>query len=193
MHLRPLTPAELALIDGTRDAYRAMWAKYNTLPACPFDGGRGDVDALDFIDYEGLCHPEGAPGAAVMWGRVLVATGALHWAVGDEMQLVLTIDEGSPRTLIHPYARLAELDHSNYPHYGKHEWAMEEAVLRLLGQGFSDEIDARLAALLSPDEDCFLDRALPLIRRLLTEKGQRREERLRAARVELERRRRPGK
>jgi hypothetical protein len=189
MHLRPLTPAEASSIENTRAAYRAMWAKLKTLPPCAFVGGREDLDALDFIDYEGLDHPEGLQGAAIIWGGVIAATGALRWAVGDESHFVLTIDEGWPRTVVCPYSRVAELAHSQNPQYGKYEWAMEEAVLRLLDQGFSDEIEARLTALLSSDADGFLDRARPLIDRLLTDKQRRHEAKQREIRDELARRR----
>src|SRR5829696_3174810 len=89
MHIRPPTSAELQSIENTRRAYRTMWAKLIDVPQRAFDGGREDIDALDFIDYETGQHPKGLAGAAVIWGGVLAATGALSWAIGDEQHFVL--------------------------------------------------------------------------------------------------------
>jgi hypothetical protein len=136
------------------------------VPERRFDGGREDIDALDFIDYEAGEHPEGLAGAAVIWGGVLVATGALEWAVGDEQHFVLFTDVGYPRALIFPYARVAELNHSSGPQHGKYEWLLEEAVLRLSYLGFDQEVEEKLRALLDVEADGFFDFARRGIERL---------------------------
>jgi hypothetical protein len=171
MHLRPPTSAELASIERTRAAYRAFWAAFETLPPRRFDGCREDIDALDFIDYElGGDHPMGLEGAAVVWAGVLVAAGALEWAIGDERHFVLVAGSGLPRAMIWPYARVAELDRSSVPQFGKYDWLLEEAVLRLWGLGLpaSAEAEERLFALLRNSES-FLHCARRGIPKLLKE------------------------
>jgi hypothetical protein len=159
MHIRPPTPAELESIEATRRAYRAMWSKLKNVPVRLFNGGREDIDSLDFIDYEAGHHPEGLAGAAVIWGGVLAATGGLSWAIGDEQHFVLIAGWDYPRALIFPYARVAELNHSSVVQYGKYEWLLEEAVLRLMRVGFDGAIEEKLKALLDAEVDGFLDHA----------------------------------
>jgi hypothetical protein len=156
MNIRPPTSSELESIEATRRAYRAMWGKLKNVPERAFDGSRADIDALDFIDYESGDHPEGLAGAAVIWGGVLVGTGVLSWAVGDEQHFVL-VGDPAERALIFPYARVAEINHSWGPQYGKYEWLLEEVVLRLTGLGFGAEHEAKLRAVLDVDEDGFFD------------------------------------
>lgn len=168
MHIRPPIPTELESIEATRRAYRAMWPKLKNVPERRFDGGRDDIDALDFIDYEAGHHPEGLAGAAVIWGGVLASTGVLSWAIGDEQHWVLVGDPDYPRALIFPYARVAEINHSSGPQFGKYEWLLEEAVLRLAYLGFGDEEEAKLRALLVIESEGFFDFAKRGIARLDT-------------------------
>jgi hypothetical protein len=166
MHIRPPKPTELESIEATRRAYRSMWAKLKNVPHRTFDGSREDIDALDFIDYEAGHHPEGLAGAAVMWGGVLAATGVLSWAIGDEQHFVLLGDPNYPKALVYPYARIAEINHSSVPQFGKYEWLLEEAVLRLTCLGFSELEEAKLRALLDVEPDGFFDFAKRGIDRL---------------------------
>lgn len=161
--IRPATASELEVIESTRLAYRQMWATLREVPHRAFDGGREDINALDFIDYEAGHHPHGLAGAALIWGGVLASTGALQWAVGDNQHLVLVSSEVYPRAMIVPYARVAEIDHSSSPQYGKYDWLLEETVLRLYGLDFPPETHEKLKALLSPDAEGFLSHALGAI------------------------------
>jgi hypothetical protein len=166
MHIRQPTSAELESIEATRRAYRAMWAKLKNVPERRFDGGREDIAALDFIDYEAGDHPEGLAGAAVIWGGVLASTGVLSWAIGDEQHWVLIRDPDYPRALIFPYARVAELNHSSCPQFGKYNWLLEEAVLRLSYVGLGEDEESKLRALLDVESEGFLDFAARGIARL---------------------------
>jgi hypothetical protein len=168
MHIRPPIPTELASIEATRRAYRAMGAKLKNVPERRFDGSREDIDALDFIDYEAGHHPEDLAGAAVIWGGVLASTGVLSWAIGDEQHWVLVGDPDWPRALIFPYARVAEINHSSGPQFGKYEWLLEEAVLRLACSGVGEEEEAKLRALLDIEPEGFFDFAKRGIARLET-------------------------
>lgn len=154
MHIRPSTSAELDWIEATRRAYRAMWGKLKSVRRCGFEGGREDIEALDFIDYEAGSHPEGLAGAAVIWGGVLAATGVVSWAIGDEQHFVLVSDSECPRALVFPYARVAEIHCSSWPQFGKYEWLLEEAVLRLCAQGL--DVERKLRDLLRDRSDGFV-------------------------------------
>lgn len=166
MHIRLPTPLELESIESTRCAYRAMWAELKNVPERRFDGCRQDINALDFIDYEAGHHPEGLAGTAVIWGGVFAKTGLLSWAIGDEQHWVLVGDIDWPRALIFPYARVAEINHSAGPQFGKYEWLLEETILRLISLGVGEEEAAKLRALLVAESESFLDFAKGAIARL---------------------------
>jgi hypothetical protein len=147
-----------------------MWAKLRNVPRRNFDGSRDDINALDFIDYEADSHPEGLPGAAIIWGGVLAATGALSWAIGDEQHFVLVAASDYLSALIFPYARVAEIRHSSVPQFGKYEWLLEEAVLRLCNSGFDVDIEQKLRSLLDLNEGGFISNAKRGIESLLQDK-----------------------
>jgi hypothetical protein len=149
-----------------------MWAKLTNVPERRFDGSREDIDALDFIDYEAGSHPEGLPGAAVIWGGVLASTGVLSWAIADEQHWVLIGDSDWEKALIFPYARVAEINHSSGPEPGmKYEWLLEEAALRLTCLVGEEEV-AKLRALLNIESDGFFDYAKRGMARLDTRGGE---------------------
>lgn len=137
-----------------------MWSKLTDVPPRAFDGSPDDIAALDFIDYEAGHHPEGLAGAAVIWAGVLVATGALTWAIGDEQHWVLMADQVLPRALIFPYARIAELNQTIYPQYRKYQWLMDEAVMRLwMGGGFDDYTELKLLSQIDKHSQGYFDSA----------------------------------
>lgn len=163
MYIRPPTSTEFESIETTREAYRKMWSKITNVPERRFDGSREDIDALDFIEYEAGHHPEGHAGAAIIWGGVLVSTGVVSWAIGNDQHWVLVGDPDYPKVLILPYARLTEISHTVT--FGKWKRLLDEAVFRLTSIGFSDEQEARLHALLKLESQ-FLNFAKRSIARL---------------------------
>lgn len=153
-------------MEATRRAYRAMWAKLKNVPERRFDESREDIDSLDFIDYEAGHHPEGLAGAAIIWGGVLASTGVLSWAIGDEQHWVLVGDPDYPRALIFPYVRVAEINQSSGPQFGKYKWLLEEVVLQLACSGVGEEEEAKLQALFDIEPEGFFDFANRGIARL---------------------------
>jgi len=162
MHLRPPTPSELEGIERTRQAYRAMWAELVNVPERRFEGDPEDIDTLNFIDYEAGDHPEGASGAAIIFGGVLVKTGLFEWAIGDETHLVLVTTTDYPRVMIYPYARMAEVEHSSWPAPGnaqRFDWLLEEVALRLWVGGICDDRLGPLLALVGRNETLYWNSA----------------------------------
>lgn len=137
-----------------------MWGKLQNVPSRAFEGGREDIDTLDFIDYEAGFHPEGDAGAAVIWGGVIVATGLLSWAVGDEKHFVLAnlIEPDFDRVMIIPYTRIAEVRPSFPRGNEMFNWLLEEAVLRLCMLNLDGTDSKKLLALLHPDNCSFRNR-----------------------------------
>lgn len=152
VQLRPPTSEELQSIEQSRRAYRALWANLKNVPHRAFDGSREDIDALDFIDYEGADHPEGLAGAARIWAGVFVNSGGLQWAVDGASELFVVDHVDAPRAAIHVRARLAEIRYS-LPQYGKHYWAFEEAVLHLCSLPVASGIQQKLRSLLDTESD----------------------------------------
>jgi hypothetical protein len=170
MQLRSPTSAELETVERTRQAYRAMWAQLRNVPERAFDGGREDIDALGFIDYEAGEHPEGTSGAAIIWGGVLVKTGVFKWAVADgNLVLVTTFDY--PRVMIFPYARLAEIENSSWPspNNGRFNWLLEEVVLRLCVGGINGERLRPVLALINHAQTLYWDAAKMALDALTTD------------------------
>jgi hypothetical protein len=160
MQLRPLTPTETDRIEQTRSAYRAMWTALRHVPERNFDGGRDDLDALSFIDYEAGHHPEGAFGAAIIFGGVLVKTGVFAWAMADETWLALVTTQEYPRVTILPHARLAEIEGSSWPataNAQRFDWMLEEIVVRLCAGGIDGVHLRPLLELIDRDETLYWD------------------------------------
>lgn len=159
MDIREITAVEVEQIEAATRAYRALWATLRGayVPPCTFNGDSADIDALDWIDYEAGFHPLGLQGAAIIWGRVLVATGALQWAVGNEQHLILTSTCVYPRVMIFPYGRVVEIQNSSTPQYGKFEWILQEAVLRLCAHDFDEEQAKKLRSLVTIEYGCFFE------------------------------------
>ena len=54
---------ELQAVRAALDDFRAHWASISPIFACPFEGTIADIDALDYLDYEGLRYPAPARSA----------------------------------------------------------------------------------------------------------------------------------
>lgn len=154
-----------------------MWAKLRHVPERRFDGGRDDLDALHFIDYEAGSHPEGDGGAATIFGGVLVATGLFEWAVADDAHLVLLTTLDYPRVMIFPGARLAEAINSSWPApsgAGRFDWMLEEVVLRLCVGGIDGPHLRPVLALMGSGPTLYWDAAKKALDVLTSDGGARR-------------------
>ncbi|WP_146568159.1 hypothetical protein [Posidoniimonas corsicana] len=151
MDLQPATADQLEAIEATANNYCEMWSAIGPPYPCAFAGTRIDIDALDFIEYEAGHHPQGLPGAALIWGNVIAKSELLDWLISDAGELML----GStryPSLLIWPMARVLELSHTSTPESGKFYWLLEEVVTKCLIQGgFAEEEDLKLLSLLGPE------------------------------------------
>ena len=80
MEFEPATEDDLAEVERAADEFRSAWASRRSMPfPAPFDGGPGDVRALDYLDYESLAYPPGGVAAAAAVGgiRELDETGSI--------------------------------------------------------------------------------------------------------------------
>jgi|GEM_PF-2481999 len=107
------TPASDTKLTAVKNACREFythWCSFSNTPfTCEFAGALEDVDALDYLDYEGLHYPvSGLNGAALVWGHVLERQFGMSWSVGDNGELFLTHGEPGHRIIIWPYARVLE-------------------------------------------------------------------------------------
>jgi hypothetical protein len=159
MNFRNPTAMEMQPITDAQEAYRKMWSSLKCVPPCEFAGDRTDIEILDFIDYEINTYPLGISGAALIWGNVLaINSGILFWMIDERQQLVLmTSEDDWPRVMIDPIARVAEINNSSVPQFGKYEWLLEETVLRLWSQGFKDDTKQRFQSLLDIEPDGFIN------------------------------------
>jgi hypothetical protein len=174
MYYRDATKEELEEVERVRVAYRRMWGKLANVPERRFDGSREDIDALDFIDYEAGHHPDGLRGAAIILGGVLVATGALSWAIGLNGDLVLVADPVYPRVLINICPRVEEINGSSHPQDGKYECILEEIILVLHHRGLDMEACENLRKLIDSRSSSFLGFAADNARSLIWGPNKRR-------------------
>ncbi len=150
MNLQPLSAEQSDELRAASAAYAAMWAEINVPFPCDFSGSKTDIEVLDFVDYEAGEHPQGARGAALLWGNVLAKTGVVAWCTDGSDLFLRANAEHYPRCLIWPYARVLEMYESQSPQHGKYEWLLQETVARVLMQGFSEAEQDVLIALTSP-------------------------------------------
>ncbi len=160
MGMRPATLVELEPVRLARAEFRAHWESIRSLFPCAFEGTGDDIDALDYLDYEGLKYPaSGFAGAALVWGNVIATQMPFHWFFDEEIcGPVLKPQSGGPT--IWPFARVYEAQRSPETQYNRYRWLMESVVLQYLSRQILEPRDRpRLLALLGED-DSGLVRAL---------------------------------
>ncbi len=149
---------DLAAIERAAAEFRAHWSRIRPPFPNSFGGDSKDIDALDFLDYEGIGYPAcGDEGAALIWGEVLRKAVGLRWVIsyrGDYM--LSSSDEDWPRMLIWPFARLFELQHRSVPQFGKYGWAMEQVVVDFIINGAAEDLKPRLFSLVSPELEGYI-------------------------------------
>jgi len=132
----PATAADLAEVAAAGAEFRRHWESFQNMQPTPaFVGGVADIDALGYLEYEGLGLPGGGlPALALVWGNVLAVQAGLRWvrAKGEGCGgLWLGGAEWGP-ALLWPYARLAESRARGNPQYSKDStlmmWVVEELI-----------------------------------------------------------------
>ena len=97
--------------------------------ACGFAGTIEDVNALDYLDYEGLGYPRSdIDGAALVWGNVVARQLGMAWQVSYHEDLLLTLDSPGKRITIWPYARVLEVRERSLSQYGRYAWLLDRVM-----------------------------------------------------------------
>lgn len=125
--------AELA---AAQSEFRAHWRSFPNIFPCEFAGTLEDINALDYLDYEGLRYPPSYwKGAALIWGNVLVQQLGFSWATGPDGEFLLTHDAPDNRITILPYARILEAQERSRPKFGRYAWLLDRAIQECLQFG----------------------------------------------------------
>jgi hypothetical protein len=155
MGLRLATPHELDAVRSALDEFRAHWESIGPVFPCSFEGTGADIDALDYLDYEGLKYPSsGQAGAALVWGNVVATQLPFRWFLDDELAgLVLRSQSCGLGLTIRPFGRIYESQRSAETQFDKYRWLLESVVLQALGLHLVEEQDRpRLLALLGGED-----------------------------------------
>ena len=153
MDFQPLNKEQQAKLDAVPGAYATMWNSIRPPYPCDFRGTAKDIDVLDFIEYEAGSHPFGIHGAAMLWGNVLVASGAVRWVTNETGDFLLRSAEEYPSYVLWPYARTMEIEHTSWPQFGKYGWIFQKTLVDLLLAGPDEPVEKRLRALYDTDDE----------------------------------------
>ena len=113
---RDATEDDLKPLRDAAEQFRRLWQGLpGTSAPLEFRGSPGDVNALDYLEYEGIAFPScGMEGAAMIWGEV-VGLLDFKWVVNDRGEFLLaTKVEDEPQKMIFPWARVIELRYFRY-------------------------------------------------------------------------------
>ena len=131
--LRRAEPTDLAAVTSAQAAFRKRWARINPPWPCAFDGAMTDVEAIDYLHYEGLTFPEcGVAEAALVCGEVLRRAAGLGWYLGYEDGTWYVAGDEWPAPVVCPIARIREIEYAGVPQYGRFVWFLCKAGLDLL-------------------------------------------------------------
>jgi hypothetical protein len=153
MGVKPAAQHELQAVRAAQDEFRAHWASIRPIFPCSFEGTIDDIDALDYLDYEGLSYPSsGQVGAALVWGNVVASQLPFRWSFDDEIG-GLILQSHERELTIWPFGRVYESQRSAETQFAKYRRLLEWVVLQSLGLNLLDEDDKpRLLGLLEDDD-----------------------------------------
>src|SRR5437016_5173752 len=105
MYLSPATETHLAPITTALAEFREHWRTFEHMPfSCEFAGTLEDVNALDYLVYEGLGYPRSdIDGAALVWGNVVAKQLGMIWCMSYHGDLLLSHDSPGNRITVWPY------------------------------------------------------------------------------------------
>lgn len=128
------SPAELAAVEQAQTAFRDRWESISPPFPAAFNGAIEDVNALDYMEYEGIDFPvPRLECSALVCGEVVRRAADLEWVVsyrGD--WFVASPDQSLASVAICPLARLHELECGGSPSSEKHLWFVQEAAIECL-------------------------------------------------------------
>ncbi len=147
------TQHELQAVRAAVDEFRAHWASIRPIFPCSFEGTIADIDALDYLDYEGLRYPgSGQAGAALVWGNVVASQLPFRWSFDDEIG-GLILQSRERELTIWPFGRVYESQRSAETQFAKYRRLLEWVILQSLGLDLLDENEkSRLLGLLEDDD-----------------------------------------
>ncbi|MDB6124721.1 MAG: hypothetical protein JWQ71_3714 [Pedosphaera sp.] len=130
MYISPATEAQLAPINTALAELREHWRSFKHMPfACEFAGTIENVDALDYLDYEGLSYPRSdIDGAALVWGNVLAKQLGMIWGMSYHGDLLLRHNSPGNCITVWPYARVLEVQERDLPRYGRYAWLLDRVI-----------------------------------------------------------------
>ena len=67
MAVGPATAHQLGAVRAAQDEFRVYWESIRPLFPCAFEGSGIDVDALDYLDCEGLPYPSCGQASEPLW------------------------------------------------------------------------------------------------------------------------------
>jgi len=170
MALRPATPQELEAVRAAQDEFRVYWESIRPLFPCAFEGTSIDIDALDYLDYEGLRYPScGQAGASLVWGNVIATQMPFRWFFDEDLGGLVLRSQVRGLT-VWPFGRVYESQRSAETQFDKYRRLSEWVVLQSLGLHLvGDEDRPRLLALLgdqNPGLAQFVEYAMGRLRAL---------------------------
>ena len=150
MSLRRASLDECSIVRSAVAEFRAHWSLSRPLWPCEFAGTVADLEALDYLNYEGLGYPNpGFAEVALVWGNVLATTGPFRWFVEDSMGALMLcpeLDYEPTQPVVWPYGRVYEKEQLGNFGFG---WLTVQVVAESLAiNGLDSENEARLLALI---------------------------------------------
>ena len=119
---------------------------------CAFEGTIDDIEALDYLDYEGLGYPaSGLAGAALVWGNVVARHLPFVWAFDDDLAGLVLHDPGRALT-VWPLGRVFESQRSFETQFDKYRWLLAGVVLQCMPRPPVEDDRPRLLRFLGKDD-----------------------------------------
>jgi hypothetical protein len=151
---RVASAEDLRALAHAQQSFRTQWASTEPHFPGPFDGNLADVDALDYLHYEGYEYPEcGIEGAGLVCGEVLRKAARLHWVISQRGEWFIA-DADVPRIVINPVARLQEViwGWGGASQFNKHLYFLQRAAFDCLTRA-SGEAASALRHILTIDAE----------------------------------------
>jgi hypothetical protein len=151
----PPSTTELEQLHVAAEAFRKLWASIRSPFPAAFDFAIADVNALHYMQYEGIALPDcGLEGAALVCGEVLRRVAGLEWVVDHSGQwFVASPEDDWPALAICPLSRLKELEYAHTPQFGRYLTFISRAAMDCLAFA-NEEREQPLRDLIAEDEDC---------------------------------------
>jgi hypothetical protein len=140
---------DLRAISNAQAEFREVWHRMNRPPFdAQFDGSVKDVNAIDYLQYEGFKFPDsGLTGVALICGEVLRIAAGMRWMIDYRGDWLLVPEFG---TAINPLSRLLEMECTGIPQFGRCSRFVSRAALELLE--FTSDSLAPIQQLVALDE-----------------------------------------